>query len=194
MSQNSLYISAKHWISFAILSIILLCSTISTAKPPETDDSKRGEESKQIIWWHEDELIKSALVSAIALKMDHLELQNEAEFRDHFSDVIDLLLLFDTMESDRALETLASLRSYYFGSHGGETYSCLLQRKGKKIKPILTRMLNSKENECHAKFKGLPVVEASGSKVRVCLSDYIYRIKLKAIIGRIENNEWCTIE
>lgn len=194
MSQKFLYILIKYCTLLSIVCITLSCSAISIAESSDRADQENWQETKQVIWWHDDELIKNAVISAIALRVAHPELSNEVEFRDHYSNVVDLLLLFDAMDSDRSLETLASLSPYYFGAHPGEIYTCLLLRKGKKIKPFLIKLLNSKSNECIARFKDVPVSGTPGAKVYACLSDDLYRTLLKSYLEDIEKNEWCVIE
>lgn len=133
-------------------------------------------------WWHEDEIIEEVIVSYLKILEKYPDLIREAEFD---SNIMDLLLLFDSMGSRKSIKTLCSLSSYYLGEHPHEVYSCLLLRKGRSALPFLEALLKSEENECISKF---------GSKSKTCLDNETYKGELSIIVEQIKRNDSCTIE
>ena len=114
--------------------------------------------------------------------VDNNEVAADAAFG---SDVIKLLLLFDAWGDQESLETLASLSSYYLGAHGGETYSCVVVRKGRAILSALENQAALAEGACAARF---------GDKKGVCVPEQSRANKLRTLMGRIKSGESCTVE
>ena len=146
--------------------------------------------SRQLVWWKDDVLIKKAILSGISLRARYPRLTNDEVGDEHFSDVGEMLLLFDSMSSDRSIRTLASLAPYYLGSSTDEIYSCLVIRKGKTINKFLVDLKNSDSDECINTFKRAYKHDIG----KVCLSSDAYKEKLTTLIESINKNRSCTIE
>ena len=58
-------------------------------------------------------------------------------FREHEQSVMDLMHLLDRQSSRRDIQTLVNLSSYYLGEAPGQTLSCVMIRKGPRIRPII---------------------------------------------------------
>jgi hypothetical protein len=177
------------WLAFLFLVITLLPIQPTIA----ADSAQKAWQSKQMVWWNEAQLVKTAVVSVLALQAANPTLQSAPTFTEHRTSVTDLLLLFDSMRSKGSVETLAELTPYYFGEAPGEMYSCLLLRKGKALVPLISKLLASKRNECIEKF-GPPKDRLEGLEVPVCLADETYRSRLRSTLEGIRSGATCTIE
>lgn len=165
--------------------IIGLAGLIATASASDKSEDQNDWRAKQVRWWSDDQLVKDVLVSSVALKGKIPNSESDPAVNDFMWDVGKLILLYDSMSSNKSLETLASLNPYYLGEATGEIYHCVLRRKGKRIEPALTRLLNSNRNECTQKY---------GTNSPYCLRDDLYREKLKSTIEAIKKNTPCVIE
>lgn len=172
------------------LTMVLLLVACNALRAGTDENSSQ---SKQNIWWDDGQLVKGAIVSALALQAANPSLRSDPKFTEHMSSVTDLLLLFDSMESKKGLQALAELTSYYLGEHPHEIFSCLLRRKGKVMQPILTGLLASKRNECISKI-GEPKLNPQGLEVSVCLSEVEYRKQLADSVAAIGRGTPCIIE
>src|SRR5262245_20298140 len=104
--------------------LLLVLSSFSTQDVSGSNKAEGKDwRSKQRIWWKEEKIVKEVIISHLALLEKFPALQREEEL---YSDIFNLLLLFDSMSSKESLETLASLSSYYIGEYQGEVYLCLL--------------------------------------------------------------------
>lgn len=177
-----------------IIFFIGLFPSISFSSDKDKADNKINSmdwRNQQEIWWSNDNIIKDTVLSVLAIKNKHLKLgknEDEAEYADLLNDIGYLLLLFDSMNSERSLSTLASFLPYNIGESGSEIYHCLLIRKGKKIKPYLIRISQISNDECIEKF---------GKKSSICknnLSTQMINQEIGNIIESIDKNNSCTIE
>lgn len=126
--------------------------------------------------------MKNVIVSYLGVRAENDAVAANTGFG---SDVIDLLLLFDSWDKPEDLSALASLGSYYLGAHGGETYSCLVVRKGRAILPELKREMESHPTECSERY---------GEGTDICLTEERRSSPLQAMIKRIEAGQTCTLE
>jgi hypothetical protein len=172
----------------AALSFFCWGMVAGAAEPPRADWR-----SRQTIWWKDDQLVKAALLSLISLETSDPRLISDPNFVEHSSSVANLLLIFDSESSQASLSSLASLAPYYLGEAPSEIYSCLVLRKGQRIKKMLSRLKASPRNECIDKF-GPPKASTSGLEAAACLSDAAYRSRLNSFFESIERNQSCTID
>ena len=176
---------------FSIVIIMLFTDVFGAEEGGNRNSGVADWRVKQNIWWKDYNVIKEAIVSQNAVVVAHPDLLTDGAFIKHASLVNDLLLLFDSMRSEKSMETLASLSPYYLGEAGDEIYSCVLLRKGRRIKPVLSQLLKSPHNECMERFA------ASGGKpdtAQVCFTDQEYRNRLKQFLVDIDKNVPCSLE
>jgi hypothetical protein len=138
--------------------------------------------SRSGVWWTDAKLVKSVLINYLGFRAEN---QSVAANTGFGTDVIDLVLLFDAWDKPGDLQALASLSSYYLGAHGGETYSCLVVRKGRAILPELEQEMARRPSECSKRY---------GDKEGVCFSNETRISRLRGMIERIESNQTCTVE
>jgi len=175
---------------FLIL-LLLLCGAATRLYAEGNTKSTSEDSSQQTIWWEDDQLVKDAIISSLVVAAAHPNLMSDERFAEHLSDVEELVLLFDSMSSDRSVNTLASLSPYYLGEASSEMYACLVVRKRERIRQALLGLLSSKKNECIDKYgNSVP----SGIGISVCLPDGTYRRNLKQYLKSIDERKKCTIE
>jgi hypothetical protein len=102
-----------------------------------------------------------------------------------YSEIVDLLLLFDDRSSQETMDLLASLSSYYLGAYGGELYTCIVLRKGTKILPAFEVLQSTGHNDCIGRL---------GLENKLCFSGDQYQSKIELIIRNIEKNQSCYLE
>ena len=161
--------------------VLLLAVLVEGGQPAVPSRDWR---TQQTAWWSEDRLLKDAIVSTAHLVAERRDLQSAPPFVEHASDVLSLVLLFDSRQSEESLGTLASLNSYYLGESAGEIYRCLLLRKGGRIRPQLARLESEAPTECLQRF----------GKGNTCLTQEAAQRRLAGILSDIERNAPCTIE
>lgn len=98
-----------------------------------------------------------------------------AEFLNDI-EVAPILYAFDSFQSKRDINDLASLSAYYLGEANGVLYRCLVLRKGSKIMSALESLTANPSNECISRF---------GSEGKMCIEDKQYRDTLKYYINTI---------
>ncbi len=134
---------------------------------------------------YEDLMLKSSIVNYLELKTKKQELDYEAEFVKFDSIFWDLIQLFDSMDWEESLRTLASLSYYKFGAHGGRLYHCVVIRKGKQIKEYLKDTLSHYKNEC---------LENLGTNSKYCVNKEEHEMRIKTLLNRINVSEKCEFE
>lgn len=152
------------------------------------DTASKPKEEVIISKLSDDDIIKTVLLDYSKARVKFTDLQ----FEDLDSDIFDLLYVFDSMSSEKSLKTLASLVFYYIGEHPGETYSCLVRRKGEKIKPYFEELLKSGKDECNEKFGQQKAIE-----IKICYGDNehpTYKDVIKQHLWEIEKYPTCTDE
>lgn len=170
------------------VAVAVLC-----ASPVAHSSAERDWRGAQDTWWNDAELVKDAIVAGAALKAMTPDLAQDKRATDHFWRLSTVLLLFDSMSSQKSLAMLASLSPYYLGEAPDEIYSCLVQRKGKRIAPFLRKLAESKiANECLQRF-GMPR-EPGQTGRRLCLDTDEHRLRLQELLARIDRDQPCTIE
>jgi hypothetical protein len=158
--------------------MLLCCLLVTTAS-----GYVRAEESRTAATRvDEGKLIKQAVVSYVSVSAKLEELQRESALQ---SDIVDLLTIFDSLDTEADLKTLGSLSSYYIGSHGSELFRCLVLRKGPRIEPRLREMLNEAKSECR---------ELLGDTRKVCYSAQELSDKLRTLLKEIGEGRKCSLE
>jgi hypothetical protein len=176
--RSALYRPRIGWLGLATgVALVLLGGCAAQPATAQGADSSRSGVS-----WSDAKLVKNVIVGYLGIRAENDALAANSGFG---SDVIDLLLLFDSWDGPEDVRALASLGSYYLGAHGGETYSCLVVRKGLAILPELKRQIEGHPTECSPRY---------GGSTDICLSEERRNSRLQEMIKRIEAGQTCAVE
>ncbi len=132
--------------------------------------------------WTDDTVVKELILTYLKTAERLPELQKDGDLA---SAVFASMLLFDRMNDDASLRTLASFESYYMGEAAGETYSCLLLRKGERIKGPLEAILRLDTNDCRARM---------GEKSRLCRTKPTIDAEIQVTLRAIAEKRTCNLE
>jgi hypothetical protein len=141
-----------------------------------TDDEVRNAKS-----------LKEAMVSALALGLDHPRIAPSSEYQNLLEQSGDLAILFEPMQCNASLKILLSLGSYYFGEGPGSVFDCLLSEKAKQLLPLLSELTT---NECESRFRN----RLQHSSMIVCLDDSALRQKKKELIRSAKQGSVCNLK
>jgi hypothetical protein len=144
------------------------------------------------------QLLKTIIISALKVQVNHPNLQHDDEFVNHLHDTTHLILVLGSLNSHQSLETLVSLSSYAIPEADAGIYDCVLINKGKAIQPLLEKALASQHaNECVEKLGTANVTGASPGvslgKAMMCLNDATQRQVLENALHSIAAGKVCDV-
>jgi len=159
--------------AFIAMSLIAGCGCSTATRSTNTSHD---------VWWESSEVTADAIVGYLAFRHQERVVAANAEF---YAKIMSLVLLFDEWDSEKSMETLADLGSYYLGAHGGELLSCIIVRKGSLAQATLDAVRRSDRNDCAQRF---------GRSSPICVDEQAYRSALDELVDRIEAGERCTVD
>jgi len=131
------------------------------------------------------EVVKDTIVSILAFRAAHPELDYDSAFQDVGHDAF-LVELFERMSAPDALKVFVSVGSYYIGEGPHEIFDCLMLEKGADVLPFL---LAANANECVQRF-GKTVMP---HRALVCLNAKEWKDWRDQTIENIHKNQKCSL-
>ena len=129
-------------------------------------------------------LLRDAVVSAATLMAVRPDLDRDLRTGPAIIKIMFVTQIFDSLGAPHDLELLASLASYRLGAAGGEVFHCVVLGKGSKIRAALTKLRDSKRNECvEVTMNSQGALPSS-----LCLSDEAYRARLTELIALVRES------
>jgi hypothetical protein len=177
--------SRRHaWYNQALTVPLLLCLCLScpvlTAQAGRHAAESSGNRDPS-----EATILKRAIVSSLAVRSVG---ENSREAYDEWNDnILNLLAIFDPLNSPDDLKTFASLSAYYMGEAAGGIYRCLALRKGPALKPYLLASLKTGRAECENRFADAKVYD--GLKNSVCLG---FKPFVEDMLQAIQSGQQCS--